>query len=61
MIADVLFFEEDVLRIVCGCAPQSGRYLLEKLSFYEDVNTSVILHIAFDLVVVVSAPHQSLL
>ena len=27
-------FEEDVLRLICGYAPQSGRRLEEKQSFY---------------------------
>ena len=31
----VVVFEEDVLRLICGYALQSGRRLKEKLSFYD--------------------------
>ena len=34
MASAVLVFEEDVLRVICGYAPQSGR-LEEKQPFYE--------------------------
>ena len=35
VMAVMLVFVEDVLRLICGVAPQSGRSLEEKLSFYE--------------------------
>ena len=35
VMAVVVIFEEDVLRLICGCAPQSGRSLEEKQSFYD--------------------------
>ena len=31
----VVVFEEDVLRLICGYAPQSGRSFEEKQSFYD--------------------------
>ena len=31
----VVVIEEDVLRLVCGYAPQSGRSFEEKQSFYD--------------------------
>ena len=31
----VLVFEWDVLRLICGHAPHSGRSLKEKQSFYD--------------------------
>ena len=33
----VVVFEEDVLRFICGYAPQSGRNLEEGQSFYYGV------------------------
>ena len=33
-------FEEDVLRLICGYASQSGRSLEEKQSFYDKLNVS---------------------
>ena len=36
----VVVFEEDVLRLICGCAPQSGISLEEKQSFYDKLNVS---------------------
>ena len=35
VMAVVLVFEEDVLRLVCGHTPQNGRSLKEKQSFNE--------------------------
>ena len=35
VMAVVLVFEVDVLRLICGYAPQSGRSLEEKQSFYD--------------------------
>ena len=34
---DCCFFEEDVLRLICGYDPQSGRSLEEKQSFYDEL------------------------
>ena len=45
----VVVFEEDVLRLICGCAPQSGRRLEEKQSFYE-LKCEWDMHSADDLV-----------
>ena len=56
----VVGFEEDVLRLICGYAPQSGRSLEEKHSFYDVLKGEWDMHSAGDLVVVViSSPHQS--
>ena len=33
VMAFVVVFEEDVLRLICGCAPQGGRSLEENQSF----------------------------
>ena len=33
----MLFFEEDVLRWICGYALQNGGSLEEKLSFYDEL------------------------
>ena len=35
VMAVVLAFEEDVLRLICGYAPQSQKSLEEKQSYYE--------------------------
>ena len=32
----VVVFEENVLRLICGCAVQSGRSLAENQSFYDE-------------------------
>ena len=37
MMTVVVVFEEDVLRLICGYAPQSGRSLEEKQSFYYEL------------------------
>ena len=37
VMAVVLVFEEDVLWLICGYAPQSGRRFKEKQSFYDDL------------------------
>ena len=48
----VLVFEEDVLRLICGYAPQNGRQFEEKQSFCDELKgESDILHTAADLVV----------
>ena len=36
-VMTVVVFEEDVLRLICGYAAQSGRRLEEKQSFYDDL------------------------
>ena len=33
----LVVFEEDVLRLICGYAPQSGRSLERKQSFYDEL------------------------
>ena len=43
-------FEEDVLRLICGYAPHSGRSLEEKQPFYNSFNVSGICISAVDLV-----------
>ena len=50
MITLVVGFEEDVLRLICGYAPQSGRNLEEKQSFYDEPNCEWDVHSADDLV-----------
>ena len=35
VMAVVLVFQEDVLRLICEYAPQSGKRFEEKQSFYE--------------------------
>ena len=46
----VFVFAEDVLRLICGYAPQSGRSLVEKQSFYDKVKSEVDMHSADDIV-----------
>ena len=46
----VVDFEEDVLRLICGCALQSGRCLEEKQSFYDDLKGEWDKHSVGDLV-----------
>ena len=43
-------FEEDVLRLICGYAPQSGRSLEEKQSFYDKQKFEWDIHSADHLV-----------
>ena len=45
----VAVFEEDVLRLICGYAPQSGRSLEEK-SFHDELQCEWDMHSADDLV-----------
>ena len=47
----VVVFEEDVLRLICGYAPQSGRSLEEKQSFYDKLKGERDMHSADDLVI----------
>ena len=46
----VVVFEEDVLRLICGYALQSGRPLEEKQSFYDKLICEWDMHSADDLV-----------
>ena len=46
----VVVFEEDVLRFICGYAPQSGKSLDEKWSFYDELKCEWYVHSACDLV-----------
>ena len=46
----VVVFEEDVLRLICGYVPQSGRSLEETLSFYDELKCEWDMHSADDLV-----------
>ena len=43
-------FEEDVLRLICGYSPQSGRRLEENQSFYDKLKCVRDMHSADDLV-----------
>ena len=42
--------EEDVLRLICGYAPQSGRSLEEKQSFYGELKCEWDMQFACDLI-----------
>ena len=46
----IVVFDEDVLRLICEYAPQSGRSLEEKQSFYDDLICELDMHSASDLV-----------
>ena len=46
----IVVFEEDVLRLICGYAPQCGRCLEEKQSFYDELKCERDMHSADDLV-----------
>ena len=46
----VVVFEEDVLRLICGYAPQGRRSLEEKQSFYDELKCEWDMHSADDLV-----------
>ena len=50
MTTIVVVLEEDVLRLICGYAPQSGRSLEEKQSFYDELICEWDMHSADDLV-----------
>ena len=45
----LVVFEEDVLRFICGYAPQSGRRLEEKQSFYDKLKYVWDMHSADDI------------
>ena len=49
MITLVVVFEEDVLRLICGYAPQSGRSFEEKQS-YDELKCEWDVHSIGDLV-----------
>ena len=49
-VMTVVVFEEDVLRLICGCALQSERSLEEKQSFYDELKCEWDMHSACDLV-----------
>ena len=51
MMTIAVVFEEDVLRLICGLAPQSGRSLYEKQSFYDELKCEWNMHSTRDLVV----------
>ena len=46
----VIAFEEDVLRLICGYAPQSGRSLEDKQSLYDELKCDLYVHSSDDLV-----------
>ena len=50
VMTDVVVFEEDVLRLICGYATQSGKRLEEKQSFYDELKYKWDMHSADDLV-----------
>ena len=49
-VMSVVVFEEDVLRLICGYAPQSGRSFEEKQSFYDELKCEWDMHSASNLV-----------
>ena len=50
VVAVVLILEEDVLRLICVYAPQSGRRLEEKQPFYDEFKGEYDMHSENDLV-----------
>ena len=46
----VAVLEEDVLRLICGYAPQSGRSLEDKQSFHDELKCELDMHSTDDLV-----------
>ena len=46
----IVVLEEDVLRLICGYAPQSGRSLEGRQSFYDELKCEWDIHSAGDLV-----------
>ena len=48
-VMTVVVFEEDVLRLICGCALQGGRSFEEKLSFYDELTGEWDMHSAGDI------------
>ena len=49
-VMTVVVFEEDVLRLIYGYAPQSGRSLEEKQYFHDKLKSEWDMHYADDLV-----------
>ena len=49
-VITLVVFEEGVLRFICGYAPQSGRSLEEKQSFYDELKCEWDMHSSDDLV-----------
>ena len=49
-VMTLVVFEEDVLRLICGYAPQSGTNLAEKQSFNNQLKCELDMHSADDLV-----------
>ena len=49
-----LVVEDDVLRLICGYAPKSGRCLEEKQSFYDELKCEWDMNSADDLVMCLS-------
>ena len=47
----VVVFEEDVLRLICRYAPQSGRSLKKKQTYYDELICEWYMHSAGDLVI----------
>ena len=50
-VMTLVVLEEDVLRLICGYAPLSGRSLEEKQSFYDKLKCEWNMHSADDLVI----------
>ena len=49
-VMSVVVFEEDVLRLICGHTPQSGRIFWEKQCVYDELTGEWDMHIAGDFV-----------
>ena len=49
-VMTVVLFEEDVLRLICGYVPQSGKRLEEKQSTHDELKRESDMHSADDLV-----------
>ena len=48
-VMTLVVLEEDVLRLICGHAPQSGRSLEDKQSFYDELKCEWDMHSTDDL------------
>ena len=53
VIAILLVFEVDVMRLICGYAPRSGRFLKEMQYFYDELKSEWDMHSVDDSVVCV--------
>ena len=49
-MVNIVVFEEDVLRLICWYAPQIGRSLEEKQSYYDELKCEWDMHYAGDIV-----------